>query len=112
MIIVAAAVIVVAAYLVTGFRFVAPAWVTRQVARNISSYPELARDPQYVEEWRRDFAGLGIGVALIWPAFLMMRFLAGGIAARSPLTSHEAAQKASAQDARIADLERQLGIRP
>jgi hypothetical protein len=101
-----------AAYLVIGWRFIAPTWVTREVARQVEAYRFSAADPAEVAGWRRTAAGEGVALGLIWPVYLLGRFLLGKVADAAPLTDFEAKRKIAGRDRRIAELERQLGIKP
>jgi hypothetical protein len=103
----------VVAYLVIGFRYAAPRYVTRQVADQIEEYPSLARDPKEVARWRHTAAVEAFGPALIWPLYLACLALkpAERIARRAPLTDLEARAEIRKRDERIAQLEREAGIR-
>jgi hypothetical protein len=102
----------VAAYLFVGWYLVAPRYVTREMARNFERWAILADRPDEVAGWRRFAAGEGAGLGLIWPAYLAARLVTGSIASRAPLCDQEARRKIAERDRRIADLERQLGIKP
>lgn len=90
-------------YLAIGLGWVAPRHVTRAVADSIQRYPSLAERPGQIEEWRREEAGSALLIAVVWPFYLLGRFLLGRIAGAAPPTSYELTQ-------RIAELERELGI--
>jgi hypothetical protein len=101
-----------AIYLFIGWYFVAPRYVTREMARNFQRWSSLASVPGEVDGWRRFAAGEGAGLGLIWPVYLAGRLLTGGVARRAPLCDQEAKRKIAERDRRIAELERQLGIKP
>ncbi len=100
----------IAAYLIVGFGYVAPRWVTREVEESIRRCPTLAKDPAEVAEWRRDSAGLAWGPALVWPLYLLGRLVTNRIASAAPLTSHELRIENEQKAKRIAQLEKELGI--
>jgi len=100
-----------ASYFWIGWRYVGPRYVLREMTRQIREYPRLAAEADYVAGWRKTASAEAWGVAVIWPLCLLAWLFTGKLAIRAPLTDFEAKQKADAQAARIADLERQLGIR-
>jgi hypothetical protein len=98
----------VAAYLVVGFRYAAPRFVTRMVESDIRQWPSLAHDS--TERWRREAAGFAVVIGFVWPFYLGGVLLLNAIAKSAPLTDYELRRKSEQQARRIADLERQLGI--
>ena len=99
-----------AVWLGIGFGVVAPAWITSEVEENIRDFPHSARDPESVARWRREARGLCWGPALVWPLSIV-RLLGMWSASRSELTDHELRARAAEMQRRIADLEREAGIR-
>lgn len=98
-----------AAYLAIGFGYIAPRYVTCEVADSIRKYPTIAT-PGNVAEWRRFAASMAWGTAIVWPFYLLGRAGTAWIHGRSPLTDHELKVKTEQQAKRIAELERELGI--
>lgn len=108
----------VAAYLVIGWRFVAPRFVARDIARETAKAAQWQRTASYAAECRRDAAEAGVAVGIMWPLYvvtrvacLLGRLLVSGIAARAPLTDLEVRHALAARDRRIAELERQMELR-
>ena len=99
------------AYITIGVRFAARPYVTREVERQCRTLPTLAKDTHTIERWRRTAAHEGLFVALIWPIALTIRHLGGALAASAPLSQAELKQQIQQRDRRIADLEREVGIR-
>jgi hypothetical protein len=99
----------VGAYLFIGWRCIAPGWVTREVARQVRQFSVLAANE--AETWRREAAATSIAIGLVWPLYLAFRLLTGKIADRAPLTDFEARQQLADRDRRIAQLERELGVK-
>jgi hypothetical protein len=112
MIALAIALACVAAYLWVGWRYIGPRYVVRQVNARVLDWTGdgLEVSAKRVADWRKQASGEAWGPAIVWPVCLLAWLLSGRLAIRAPLTDFEARQQAAAQAARIADLERQLGI--
>ena len=106
---IALASIVVYSYL--GIRLVARPFVTDHAARRIRDYPSLAEKPGYLDEERRFAAAFGLLLAIIWPVVIVGRRLTSILAASAPLCDAEAQEQIKQRDQKIADLERELGLR-
>lgn len=100
----------VAGYLGIGFGYVAPRWAAREVENDIRNFKSLAGDPGRIDEWRRSAAGFAVVIALVWPLSLACRWLVDRIVDATPPSSRELEELAKQQAARIAELERELGI--
>ena len=97
----------IAGYFWVGLGYVAPHYVSRQVARHIRRRPTMARIPGIVDQWRRDAAGEGAIAGLFWVFYLPWRATANHIATAGPLTAFEIERKTAAQAREIARLERE-----
>ena len=97
-------------WLGVGFGVVAPAWITSEVERKIRDFPRVAGNPATVARWRREARGMCWGPALAWPLSIV-RLLSLWAGSRSELTDHELRARAEEMRKRIADLEREAGIR-
>ncbi|MEU4578964.1 hypothetical protein [Nonomuraea sp. NPDC023979] len=100
----------VAGYLAIGLGYIAPRWAAREVENDIRQFGILAKDPGRIAEWRRDAAGFSVGIALVWPGYLVCRWLVDQIVHATPPSSHELKALNEQQARRIAELERELGI--
>jgi hypothetical protein len=99
----------VSGYLWVGWRFVGPRYIVRALEKHIREWPSLCR-PQDLARERRNVQTEAWLVMFIWPAAVLIWLITRTFPMRAPLTSLEASRKAEAQAARIAELERQLGI--
>lgn len=109
LLIVLAILVGVAAYFAAGIRLAGRPYITREMDRHCSQYPNL-NTPADLERWRRQAAGESLFVAAIWPLYFAFRAITGHMAASAPLCDHEARRKVEQQGRRIAELERELGI--
>jgi hypothetical protein len=100
----------IAIYCWAGIRLVAKPFVTTQVANHIRDYPTLAAKPGNIDAERRDMAGFGLALAVIWPAALVWRLLISGLVASAPLSDVEVQEQLKQRDRRVAELERELGM--
>lgn len=98
-------------YLAASWRWFTPWFTTWSVGNQIRSWQEDDLDPaRHVREWRSEAAAFGMLIAPFWPLWFAGWILLRRAAARAPLTEYEARQVAREQKARIAELERELGI--
>ncbi len=111
----------IAGYYWLGLRLVARPHVAREVedyiTENADHWKTLHRVisageiERRVTAERRLAAGEGLFLAAIWPIVLAFRAAMGGLLATVPLSSAEAQLQIQQRDRRIAELERELGIR-
>lgn len=98
-------------YVTIGVRLAARPYVTREVERHCRDFPSLAAKPHQIDQWRRTAAYEGLVAALIWPIVLTIRHLGGALAASAPLSEVELKRQIQQRDRRIAELEREVGLR-
>lgn len=103
---------IVSLYFGIGFGYIAPRWVTREVAAHLRDYPHTAQVPGEIERWRREAAGFAIPLATVWPFYLAGRVVTGWISDAAPLTDYELKAENERQAEYIAHLERELGVGP
>ena len=98
-------------YYALGIWLVARPYVTREMAQTIAEFPSLSKDPVWLADHRRTEAGFGLLAACIWPAVLLYRVLIHAVVS-APLAPAEAELLLAQRARRIAELEREAGIRP
>ena len=101
---------IVAGYLFIAWGLVAPRLTTRWLQAAMSRHPRLYQTPEEIRTERHEQAMIASLAALLWPLLLAGMLVVRRVAAASPLTAQETQAKVREQAARIAELERELGI--
>lgn len=101
----------IAVYYWLGIRLVARPFVTTQVAKHVRHFPTRSARLDDIDEERRFAAVGGLMLAAVWPFVLIGRLLVGRLAASAPLCDAEARELLKQRDRRVAELERELGMR-
>ncbi|MUN41426.1 hypothetical protein [Actinomadura litoris] len=106
-----AAVVGTAVYLALGVRYAAHPFIAREVEQSCQRWPSLMNEPGKIESWRRTAAIAGVGLAPLWPAYLLYRVAINALVKTAPLSPTELRRQVTDRDRRIAELERELGLR-